>query len=176
VSTTRHDSGSGAAPAAPEPHSIARGSSPTPPPGAAPAGFYASWGRRLAAWLIDGVVVAAGTWLPALFVGLAGLESNASWSVIARSSVFVVPFAYYTACHGAGRGQTLGKRLLGIAVRRNGSIGRLGYPRAAGRFLVTFLFWLPAGLLALIDGLWPLGQRENRALHDLVAGSIVIRL
>jgi uncharacterized RDD family membrane protein YckC len=176
MSTTRHPTGSGAAQAAPEPHASTPVWGPPDADGAAPAGFYASWGRRLTAWLIDVVAVATGAWLPAALVGLADLQGSAGWELAARSFPFVVPFGYYAACHGSSRGQTLGKRVLGIAVRRAGSLGRLGYPRAAARFLVTFAFWLPAGLLALVDGLWPLGQRENRALHDLVAGSVVVRV
>jgi uncharacterized RDD family membrane protein YckC len=141
-----------------------------------PVSFYASWGRRFAAWFVDGVVVGTLAWLPAVVVSVLSLQDNEGLDFLAWSAVFVVPLAYFTACHGGGSGQTPGKRLLGIAVRRSQSLGRLGYPRAAARFGATFVFWLGAGVLALVDCLWPLGQRENRALHDLVAGSVVVRL
>jgi uncharacterized RDD family membrane protein YckC len=39
---------------------------------------------------------------------------------------------------------------------------------------VTKVVFGYTGLLWLIDVLWPLGQAENRALHDLIAGTRVV--
>jgi uncharacterized RDD family membrane protein YckC len=32
------------------------------------------------------------------------------------------------------------------------------------------------GLFTLLDGLWPLWDRARQALHDKIAGSVVVRL
>jgi uncharacterized RDD family membrane protein YckC len=87
----------------------------------------------------------------------------------------VLPFVYYTVLHGRPRGQTLGKRALGIRV-----IGEdfrpIGYGRAFGRFLMSWVMWLACWLPGLLDGLWPLWDDKNQALHDKVADSIVVRV
>ena len=81
---------------------------------------------------------------------------------------------YYTYFHGSSRGQTPGKMLLGIRVRAADFGGRLGYVPALGRYLVgAVLWWVPFG--GLLDGLWPLWDAKNQALHDKVAGSVVVR-
>ena len=133
--------------------------------------FYASWGRRFVAWAIDGVTVVVLESVASLAVGAAGPPDS-----LATVAVVVVPVAYYVVFTGSKRGQTLGKRSLGIAVRRRTSLGRLGYGRAAVRWLATAILWLLFIVPGLIDGLWPVGDRENRSLHDLVAGSVVVRV
>ncbi len=67
---------------------------------------------------------------------------------------------------GEGNGQTLGKQLLGIRVVRDDG-EPVGLGTALGRDLVA----KPAlGILTLgLDFLWPLGERERRALHDKAA-------
>jgi uncharacterized RDD family membrane protein YckC len=41
--------------------------------------------------------------------------------------------------------------------------------------LFGFLFWTTLGIVSLIDVLWPLWDEENRALHDFVVNTRVIR-
>lgn len=129
-------------------------------------GFYASWGRRFAAWSIDAVLI----------VVLATAPSLAVPGYFALGALLVVPPVYVVGFTGGPRGQTPGKRLLGIAVRHRESLGRLGYGAAFARWLVTAVLWWLFVVPALIDALWPLFDRENRALHDRAAGSVVIRL
>jgi uncharacterized RDD family membrane protein YckC len=48
-------------------------------------------------------------------------------------SAFTARAHYVIVCHGGARGQTLGKQMMGIAVRDTAGLGRLGYKRAVGR-------------------------------------------
>lgn len=76
---------------------------------------YASWGRRLGAYLLDTLVLV----LPliaviviALALGDPGDENDAAWAVVgfAYLAWILLPFLYFTLLHGRESGQTLGKR------------------------------------------------------------------
>jgi uncharacterized RDD family membrane protein YckC len=136
---------------------------PTPTVDPQAIGLYATWGKRSGAWLIDAVVVSAAiVLLDRMHIG--GLGLLLIWPV------------YFTLCHGGERGQTIGKRVVGIAVRDAASLGRLSYPRSLARWLVTALFWVLFVIPGILDGLSPLWKSERRAWHDVMVGSVVIRV
>lgn len=139
---------------------------------------YASWGRRLGAYLLDVLVLV----LPlvaiiVVAVVLADPDGNdGAWAAVgfAYLATLVLPFLYFTFFHGDPRGQTPGKRLLGIRVVSDETGRRIGYGRAFGRYAITFvfsIFFLPL----ILDYLWPLWDGKNQALHDKVVGSVVVR-
>ena len=146
---------------------------------------YASWGRRLAAYMIDGVVLL----VPFLAIGgisalMAYREDEANpgtdsawWIgvVIAVLGYILAPFVYYTVLHGNAAGQTIGKRLVGIRVRKEKTGGQLGYGYAFLRILIPVIGWTCLSFLAVIDYLWPLWDEKNQTVHDKAAGSIVVR-
>lgn len=86
-----------------------------------------------------------------------------------RTWQLVVPAAYFVLCHGTA-GQTLGKRLLGARVLDE-SGAPIGYMRALGRCVATIVAALPFGIGLVIAGL----RRDRRGLHDLLAGTRVVR-
>jgi uncharacterized RDD family membrane protein YckC len=134
-----------------------------------PAGIQ----RRGAALVLDLVVVvilwAIGTQLAA---GLAKLAPRLDLVAQAfeRTWQLVMPVAYFVLSHGTG-GQTLGKRLLGARVIDEGG-GPIGYLRALGRCVATVVAALPIGIGLAIAGL----RRDRRGLHDLLAGTRVVRV
>lgn len=112
-------------------------------------------------------------------------------------------YAAYTgslmARSGAGNGQTLGKQLLGVrAVRTDGTPVTLGNvvvrhwlmkyivfgylplfvwygftlsnAAGVGALVMTLLY-----LVTLVNYLWPLWDKENRAFHDMAASTRVVR-
>ena len=90
---------------------------------------------------------------------------------------FVVSCAYYVLTmrrNGVHNGQTWGKQVAGIRVVRDD--GRpVGVKTALLREVL--LKFIAGGILVigwLVDGLWPLGVRENRALHDFPASTHVV--
>jgi uncharacterized RDD family membrane protein YckC len=135
-----------------------------------PAGFL----RRSAAALIDGVVL-----IGFLFLDYFLLVKLLGWSVDRRAAgatdalFFLIAiglsWAYCALPESSGAGRTLGKRLLGLSVRdRDGEVPGLG--RATLRFAARFLTLatvLLGWLLILVTG-------RRRALHDLIAGTIVV--
>lgn len=99
-------------------------------------------------------------------------DSSAYGALAGLAAIIAAPF-YFALMHGRPRGQTIGKRSVGIAVRRRGSLERLGYRRAFGRAFVTLAFLVT--YVWILDVLWPLWDERKQALHDKVAGSVVVR-
>jgi uncharacterized RDD family membrane protein YckC len=148
------------------------------PPGV--RGDYASWGRRVGAYLLDALVIAVPLIAIVVIALLAGNpedDDDNSWGVIgiAYLLTIVAPFVYFTVMHGRERGQTLGKRWLGIRVADDSTGKSIGYGRAFGRYAISFvfgLFFIPL----ILDYLWPLWDRKHQALHDKVVGSVVVKV
>jgi uncharacterized RDD family membrane protein YckC len=138
----------------------------------------ASWGRRLAALLVDVVVLGLviGATLLAAGIQVDDLRDRIrDGETLLVVVLFLIPEAiYYTALIGS-RSQTFGKMALGIKVVDAESRGPIGYPRAFRRWLSTAalraLFTIPT----IVDHLWPLRDPRNQALHDKFARSVVVR-
>ncbi len=123
-----------------------------------------SRGDRFFAALIDSVIIGAIASLLALVFG----DRNFNLEILSEakgSLVFLaVLVGYYTILEGGGRQATFGKQILKLAVvSADGS--RLSYGRAFVRALARLIGigWF----VALFDD-------DNRALHDYVAGSVVV--
>ncbi len=143
---------------------------------------YAGWGQRLRAWLLD-ILIVYGVLIVLALVLYAiigpdndpSTDDSAAYGAIAGIAGFVIMPFYFGLLQGRQPGQSVGKRKIGIAVRRAETFDRLGYRRSFTRSLVTLAFWLlpPTWLL---DYLWSIWDRRRQALHDKVAASVVIRL
>jgi uncharacterized RDD family membrane protein YckC len=136
----------------------------------------AGWWSRVGAYLIDTIILLVP--LGAIFVAVLASspdDDSGAWAVLALAYLLsiVLPFVYFTAMHGGARGQTFGKRAVGIRVV-NEAGGSIGYGRAFGRYALTFVFGLLT-LPVLLDYLWPLWDGKNQALHDKAVGSLVVR-
>ncbi len=138
----------------------------------------ASWGRRLAALLVDGIVLGLVIAVAILAAGIEVTELRdriADGEMLLFVFIFLIPEAiYYTALIGS-RSQTIGKMALGLEVVDADSRSPIGYPRAFTRWLSTAtmraLFWVPS----VVDHLWPLRDPRNQTLHDKLARSVVVR-
>ncbi|HEV2772616.1 MAG TPA: RDD family protein [Thermoleophilaceae bacterium] len=134
---------------------------------------------------------------------LTGSEGVAAAGAIVNFLIGFALYAAYTgfmmARSGPGNGQTVGKLLLGVrAVRTDGSPVTVGTVAVRHWLMKYIVFgYLPlfvwyaltlsnAGgvgalvmallyLMALVNYLWPLWDKENRAFHDMVASTRVVR-
>jgi uncharacterized RDD family membrane protein YckC len=147
-------------------------------------GFALSgWWRRVGATLLDSflvglvanlTIVALGVDVDRLYSGSPGDEA---WLVIL--GVMLAAIAYFPAIMRATDGRTLGKMATRIrVVRTDGqpmSLARATWREVVLKTLVVGL--IPPFLwpLWLLDDLWPLWDRENRAIHDMLAGTRVVR-
>jgi uncharacterized RDD family membrane protein YckC len=101
-------------------------------------------------------------WLSALMVALA-------------PAIFVAYQVLLLSRSGAGNGQTLGKRWLGLRVlsASGGPVSAADAWRREG-LVIVLLSVVTGGLFLLVDFLWPLGESSHRALHDLWSGTSVV--
>ena len=138
----------------------------------------ASWGRRLAALLVDVIVLVVAISVALVAAGMPAdelrdrVENGETLLIIV---LFLIPEAIYYTWMVGSRSQTVGKMAVGIKIVDAESRAPIGYLRAFRRWLSTAamraLFWIPA----IVDHLWPLRDRRNQALHDKFARSVVVR-
>jgi uncharacterized RDD family membrane protein YckC len=197
--------GGGPAPEAPRHESGLPGYTSPAPPGAggpvAPAfthepaldGRYAlaSWWSRVGAQLIDGLLIGAVAlvlFLPlgaAFGVGFADDSDATVWAAIAGLLLWVlctaiISFLYAPILMARTNGKTVGRMVLGIrVVRTSGEHISFGFALMREVLIKTVIFGIAgsftAGLAPLLDVLWPLWDEENRALHDFIVNTRVVK-
>jgi uncharacterized RDD family membrane protein YckC len=162
---------------------------PYAPPRGAVQDFVAGEGlelggraARLAAAIVDGIIVCVMTYVPALLVlfstgALVGPEPQAADSdfLIAGLVFFsgFIAWAWITILLVARFGQTMGKRLLEIRVVRSdgaqASLGRIFLLRNVVNGLLGFI-----PLYALVDVLFIFSE-QRQCIHDRLADTIVVK-
>ena len=89
-----------------------------------------------------------------------------------RLVVLALGLVYATLMLAFHYGQTVGKEVARVrVVAEDGA--PVGVGRAFGREVVKAVFGVTV-VVWIVDVLWPLWQPENRALHDLIAGTRVV--
>jgi uncharacterized RDD family membrane protein YckC len=170
-------------------------SMPPPLPGGDPGGACrmtasADRGSRLAAALVDGIIVAAILWPLVYVTGSWDRMSNGQATPLEEGSWALVGGVVFLLVHGhllVTRGQTVGKYLMGIQIVSAEGGQLLPFVR-----VVVYRYWwmLPATILSalipgpldnavisclgLVDVLFIFGSRR-RCLHDYIAGSTVVQ-
>ncbi|MFJ7747281.1 RDD family protein [Peribacillus sp. NPDC097295] len=82
----------------------------------------------------------------------------------------LISFFYYTLLHSSKWQGTIGKKLLNIkVVDLNGK--RIGFGKASGRYFATIL----SGIIFYIGYIMAGFTERKQALHDMVAGTLVIK-
>lgn len=125
---------------------------------AAPSGPRASFGERLIAALIDGIVVGLATWV----VGRIG--------ILGSLVGLVVSYGYYVYLEGSPSGQTVGKRAMSIRVVGMQTGQTIGY---AGAF-IRVIGKIVSSIACLIGYFWMLWDPEKQTWHDKFANSVVV--
>ncbi|GAA5526927.1 RDD family protein [Herpetosiphon gulosus] len=132
------------------------------------AGMYASWGARLGAYLLDGLILLIPSGLIGVFTGagfaasfnMTGSRSASSIGMLIIGSLItmIINYAYFIYFHGT-TGQTIGKKVLNIRViRRNNQA--MDFVVAAKRMAITFgvaIIQLFMAMLTFGDSLSTLG-------------------
>lgn len=161
---------------------------------------YNTFGKRFWAGLIDALVFIPFTILHSSF----GPGANSSLLLGLQGTELVLWTLYLVIGHGK-YGQTLGKKAMGLKVLDISEQGLIGYKRAFLREAILFFFtagtiayiiirmngpaaptltelrqndlsfYFPIGWFA-IELITTLTNKKYRAVHDYIAGSVVIRL
>lgn len=146
-----------------------------------PPVVYGGFGRRAVAALVDAPLRCVLAVLAMILTSLAAVAGGTVAGQVTSDVTFLglgaamaagllMSLAYHVLCWGQG-GQTPGMMLLGLqVVDQNG--GEIGYMRALLRWVVLVLT-LPLLGLGVI---FMVVQPRRRGLHDILAGTCVIRI
>lgn len=139
--------------------------------------WYAGFWIRVVAYAIDAVVsgiaatvVGAVVGGPLGFLAAAGAPLGAVVAPVVLVATIATYWLYFAVMESSARQATVGKMALGLAVTDDAG-GRIGFGRATGRYLGKLLSAVVLGIGFLMAGL----TERKQALHDLVAGTVVVR-
>jgi len=119
---------------------------------------YAGFWKRLAAYIIDGLIVGAASSI--LFV--------ISWGVF-TPVLFVVGWLYFALMESSEKQATLGKMALGIIVTdMEGK--RISFGKATGRYFAKIL----SAIILYIGFLMVAFTDKKQGLHDMLANTLVV--
>jgi len=124
------------------------------------SGPRAGFGTRLLALIVDVLVLL----IPNIILVVA-LDQ-----VLANLLSTLLALAYYTYFEGGPRGQTPGKRVLGIRLIDFTAGGPIGYGRALVRAIGRWVSGIPLGL----GYFWMLWDKEKQCWHDKFANAVVV--
>jgi uncharacterized RDD family membrane protein YckC len=147
-----------------------------------------SWPRRVVAALLDTLLISLGWMLIGLAFGLSldELHEDAPGflpshdELLGLAAAALSSLLYYPLIMRATDGATIGKRLARIrVVRTDGkpmTLTRAAWREAGVKTVALGAIPLPLTIPAcLLNYLWPLWDPENRAVHDMIAGTRVVR-
>ncbi|MER7466086.1 RDD family protein [Streptomyces sp. NPDC097981] len=147
-----------------------------PPPGMPGSGMppFAHWGQRVGAYLLDALII-AGPMYALGFIDLAGSSDPAT----AQPGIFFTIGVLYAIGMGifqlykeGSTGQTTGKKVLGISLRREAD----GVPLGFGMAFVRKLAHVLDGLPCYLGWLWPLWDEKKQTFADKVCSTVVIQV
>jgi uncharacterized RDD family membrane protein YckC len=167
-----------------------------PPPGygapgypTGPASPYAGWWVRVAAQIIDGLITFAVVLVP-LIVGLiitfkdsrtdpvtdklTGVEP-VGIGILVLTGLLCLGFDIWNRGTRVGsKGQSLGKKVVGIRVVKEADGQLLGAGTGLLRWVMAFLLGI-ISCVQLVDVLWPLWDDKNQTLHDKIVSSVSLK-
>jgi uncharacterized RDD family membrane protein YckC len=133
------------------------------------------FGRRLAATLIDGLILFTATFLLTLAVGLAGVFLNLYTEnepipvdTLVLVCGLILSLLYYVVAWSKS-GQTIAKSVLGIKV-----VGSDGQPLSVGKALLRYLGYIISALLLSLGFLWVAFDKKRQGWHDKIASSYAV--
>lgn len=134
------------------------------------------FGRRLAAMLIDGLLIALLTFILVVAVAFlavlaASFGQRDQPPPIERLIVLcgaLISVVYYVG-YWAKSGQTVGKSMLGIKV-----VGTDGSRLSTGKALLRYIGYLVSGIVLSLGFLWIAYDPKRQGWHDKIAGTYVI--
>jgi len=130
-----------------------------PPAGDGPSGPRASFGRRLVAAIIDGILL-----------GIPGGILYAINTTLGYVVQLLLTVAYLTYLEGSPSGQTVGKKAMGIRVIDFRTGGSIGYGRAFIRWIGRYV----SAIACLLGYFWMLWDKEKQTWHDKFANDVVV--
>jgi len=140
--------------------------------GAAPSGPpLASWGQRVGAALVDGLI-GGGIYLVGFLLG--SVVGNASDAVgvflFVVAAIASIVFFFWNLVQQGKTGQTVGKKMLNIRLVRLDGINPPGVGLSIGRAFLHIVDQLPCYL----GYLWPLWDEKRQTFTDKILNTVVV--
>lgn len=130
----------------------------------------ASFGQRAGAYIIDYIII---TVAQVFFIGgMSFIFSDSDvGALLGYLPLAMASFGLWIYMPKVNNGQTIGKSLIGIRI-----INKDGSPLSWGTLMLRNWvgYWL-SGAILYIGFLWPLWDDEDRALHDMIATTYVVK-
>ncbi|CAM5308530.1 hypothetical protein SAVIM338S_00564 [Streptomyces avidinii] len=143
-------------------------------PGMPGAGMppLAHWGLRFGALLLDVLVTVAPMYaLGFIDLALADDAATADPGIFfAIGVLYTIGMSIYQLYREGSTGQTIGKKALGISLRRLADGSTLGFGMAFVRRLAHFL----DSVACYVGWLWPLWDEKKQTFADKVCGTVVV--
>jgi uncharacterized RDD family membrane protein YckC len=131
--------------------------------------------RRLAATLIDGLILLVATFMLTLAVGTLGVFANLYTgdrpipvNALIAISGLILSLLYYVVAWSKS-GQTIAKSVFGIKV-----VGKDGQPLSVGRALLRYLGYIVSGVILSLGFLWIAFDKKHQGWHDKIASSYAV--
>jgi len=137
--------------------------------------LYAGFWRRVAAFLIDRFLLGfVNVFLCLFYIFLSGMDWNGeelrTLSLTSAVFGFLLRWLYCTLLESSASQATFGKAIIGIRVTDEQGC-RISFLKANARYWAKLLSVLTFGFGYLMVGF----TKRKQALHDLVAGTLVVR-
>lgn len=131
-----------------------------------PAPEYAGFWLRVAAYLIDSVVVSIPVLIIYLTIGGNLMDPNP----VGRGLGLLVSISYFILFESSEKQATFGKQVVGIIVTDEHG-NRIGIGQATGRYFGKIVSGIILGFGFLMAGF----TDKKQALHDIMARTLVVR-
>jgi len=150
-----------------------------PPAAGTPTGYGGFW-IRVVAYIIDGIILNIAFGIIGAILGISLIPADPATmgpaEAMAQLGTFqavavVGSWLYFALMESSARGATIGKMAMGLrVVDENGQ--RISFLRATGRFFAKFI----SAVILLIGYLMVAFTDRKRGLHDIMAGTLVVKI
>lgn len=133
------------------------------------------FGRRLAASLLDGLLLGFLTFILVLVIGFVALlidifkpEQIVPFDTLIILAAAILSLVYYVS-YWSTSGQTIGKTMLGLKV-----VDRTGSPPSTGKAVLRYLGYLISAAIFSLGFIWIAFDQKRQGWHDKIAGTYVV--
>lgn len=158
---------------------------PQQPPAQQPYGAYpqgpgmpgggmpelAHWGQRFGAHMLDMLII-IGPMYALGFVNMAVSDNGEPGGIFALGVLYAFAMGLFQIYREGTKGQTIGKKVLGISVHREADGRYLGFGFAIVRKIAHFL----DSVACYIGYLWPLWDEKKQTFADKVCSTVVVKV
>lgn len=151
----------------------------SPPESGSAAFGFAGWGSRVASLFLDGLIIGIPyVILTSIFDGRnsGSTTRNGHVSLLLYALLLLADGIYFTCLNGNPRGQTVGNRALGIAVRDLRTGAPIGLRRGFIRWFVRAGLYALLIIPGIVNDLLPLWDPLHQTIADKVAGTSMVRV